>query len=80
MTNLEKLAKEIAPGLGLPVEEVERICRFQFAWAADNMSTGEYPQMRLPKLVSFHPLEDRIARKQASVIKKNYLAFGFHCG
>lgn len=79
MTNLEKLAKDLAPQLGLPVEEVERICRFQFAWVAEQLSAGDYPQMRLPKLGSFHPLLPRIERKQNAALKKNFQAFGFHC-
>jgi hypothetical protein len=79
MTNLERLAKDLAPQLGLPLDELERICRFQFAWVAENFSSGQYLQMRLPKLGSFHPLDARIARKEAYAIRKNYLAFGFHC-
>ena len=79
MTNLERLAKDLAPQLGLPLEELERICRFQFAWVAEHLSTGEYPQMRLPKLASFHPMPQRIARKQNAAVRKNFHAFGFHC-
>lgn len=79
MTNLERLAKDLASQLGLPLEEVERICRFQFAWVAEQLSAGDYPQMRLPKLGSFHPILARIARKQNAAVRKNFHAFGFHC-
>lgn len=78
MTYLEKLYRDIAPQVGLPVSEVERICRWQFLIVAEEMGSGNYTPVRCPFLGSFSPLEDRVEKKKEKDIEKNFRAFGYH--
>lgn len=80
MTNLEKLCRDLAPQLGLPVAEVERICRYQFCYVAEQLATGDYPAVRLPRLGSFQPIPARIARKQVAELKKQLQELGLPTG
>lgn len=66
MTHLEKLYRQLAPAHKLSVEEVERICRYQFAFVAEQMGLPHLPSVRLPYLGVFKPLPSRL-RKLAEI-------------
>jgi len=83
MTNLEKLYREVAKEMELPVEEVTRICRFQFAFYVEQAASPleSLPQVRLPMLASFQPIPYAVVRqlkKEQQKRDNNYLNFGFH--
>jgi hypothetical protein len=83
MTNLEKLYREVAKELDLPLDEVTRICRFQFAYYSEQAGADldTLPQVRLPLLASFQPMDWAVERRKkvlARKIENNYLNFGFH--
>ena len=78
MTNLEKLYRDIAPKLNLSVEEVSRICRWQFAVAAEEMKKGDFTPVRWPLLGTMTPIPKRTEGVLEKKIKQNFQAFGYH--
>lgn len=63
MTIEERVYREIAKELDLPVLLVRKICRSQFLLSKKHMSDGTFPRVNLQYLGKFYPLEHRMKKR-----------------
>lgn len=71
MARKQELIQELADKYHVDPKEVEKAVNSQFAFTAERMADGEFPEIRLPYFGVFKAKESRIKHLNKSKSKKN---------
>lgn len=71
MARKDELIEELAEKYHVPPEKVKEAVNSQFAFTAERMADGEFPEIRLPYFGVFKANEKRIEHLNKSKSKKN---------